>query len=255
MAGFDEAHPDISGGDVYNLERLHERATPEQQIALEALYASFLRMRRRAEIAEEQRDASEREASMDAKTGIQGVRALDAKCKELDGRIAALQYPESMDRRELSPSPHFAVAFIDIDEFKSKINGVFGYSLGDVFIRHVARYLDESMREGDEVYRWGGDEFVITLEGVSLGHEDDAKARIQGLFTQAVDGNLDEELVAQYCWAKGMTAEEVMSIVGSLRASVGIATYDSERHESVQAMLLEAETLMSRDKIANGRGR
>jgi diguanylate cyclase (GGDEF)-like protein len=54
------------------------------------------------------------------------------------------------------------VAVVDLDGFKT-INDTHGHHAGDICIRHVADVIGRSVREGDWLYRWGGDEFVLAL--------------------------------------------------------------------------------------------
>jgi diguanylate cyclase (GGDEF)-like protein len=64
---------------------------------------------------------------------------------------------------------HIATLFIDLDGFK-KINDGLGHSAGDLLLVQVAKRLQLSIRKMDTAARWGGDEFVIMLEG--LDHEE-----------------------------------------------------------------------------------
>ncbi|HUF49855.1 MAG TPA: diguanylate cyclase, partial [Longimicrobiales bacterium] len=81
----------------------------------------------------------------------------------------------------------FAVLFLDIDRFKV-VNDSLGHSIGDEFLQHIARAVQESIRAEDMVARLGGDEFVVLVEGVA----EDADAlraseRIQRRLSQAFD--------------------------------------------------------------------
>lgn len=56
----------------------------------------------------------------------------------------------------------------DIDHFK-RINDEFGHLTGDQVIRTIASCLKRSLRDVDLLGRYGGEEFVALLPGVSLG--------------------------------------------------------------------------------------
>ena len=59
------------------------------------------------------------------------------------------------------------VAVVDVDNFKA-INDTYGHQAGDVCLRQVARVIRRSVREGDWLFRWGGDEFVLALWDASV---------------------------------------------------------------------------------------
>lgn len=55
-----------------------------------------------------------------------------------------------------------AVVYLDLDGFKA-VNDRHGHEVGDELLVHVARRMQEALREGDTLARIGGDEFIAVL--------------------------------------------------------------------------------------------
>lgn len=84
-------------------------------------------------------------ATTDALTGLPNRRAFDADLDAL----------EMTDTR-------FAVAFIDLDGFKA-INDQFGHALGDSLLRGYGVWLSRVTKRLGQVYRMGGDEYLVLI--------------------------------------------------------------------------------------------
>lgn len=64
-----------------------------------------------------------------------------------------------------SVSMPLSVIFFDIDHFKA-VNDTYGHDAGDRVLAEVASLVKATLRQGDFVARWGGEEFVVTLQSV-----------------------------------------------------------------------------------------
>ena len=60
-----------------------------------------------------------------------------------------------------------SIIMCDIDFFK-KVNDVYGHNAGDAVLIHIAKILRSKVFGSGDVYRWGGEEFIIILENAKL---------------------------------------------------------------------------------------
>ena len=116
-------------------------------------------------------DLTERGAYYDPLTGLPGRRLL----------VDRLERAVSIYQRE--PERGFALLFMDLNRFKI-INDSLGHAVGDQLLLEVARRLAHSLRPGDVVARWGGDEFVLLLENASANEARKIAVRLRSLIAE-----------------------------------------------------------------------
>ena len=124
------------------------------------------------------------------------------------------------------PSHHYAVLFIDLDDFKS-VNDTLGHEIGDQLLIHVAKQIKILLRKSDLVARMGGDEFAVLLD--SLPNEELAIAAVKRLQQQLqIPVVIDEQQIA-------------------IGASIGV-TFSSHGYRQPEAALKDADTAMYQAK-------
>jgi len=123
-----------------------------------------------------------------------------------------------------------AVLMIDLDHFKW-VNDEHGHVAGDLALRAVADCLKEELRGYDALGRFGGEEFIVLLDGV----EQDAAMSIAVRLTQAIraltptPAGLDAPL--------------------SITASIGVASYPTNG-TSLDALTRDADAALYVAKTA-----
>jgi diguanylate cyclase (GGDEF)-like protein len=88
-----------------------------------------------------------------------------------------LARPHAASRDPTSGDPSW-LAVIDIDHFKS-INDTFGHLFGDEVLLLVARLIRTTFRGADQLFRFGGEEFVIVLDRAVAAGADAAFDRLR----------------------------------------------------------------------------
>jgi len=73
---------------------------------------------------------------------------------------------------------HLTLILFDIDHFK-KVNDTYGHNAGDSVLRELASLVKGLLRNGDVFARWGGEEFVIVLENLSMEKGAQLATRLQ----------------------------------------------------------------------------
>lgn len=88
------------------------------------------------------------------------------------------ELPEVGERRHADPDAGVWLAVLDIDHFK-RVNDTYGHLIGDEVLLLLARLMRSSFRFHDQLYRFGGEEFVVLMRCDSVGHAQTALERLR----------------------------------------------------------------------------
>ena len=157
------------------------------------------------------------------------VQALTDALTGLSNRRAIVEALEDELQRSGRGGTPMAVGMIDIDHFK-RVNDEHGHAAGDAVLRELARRLLSTLRPYDSVGRFGGEEFLVVVPGVSRSEL----------------GRLLERL--------RMVVSETPFAVGGRELSVTVSLGGAEHHahESMDALIARADDALY---VAKARGR
>lgn len=112
----------------------------------------------------------------DELTGVRNVRGLHGELEDAVGRAMR-------ERTDVS------VLFIDVDHLK-RVNDHLGHAGGSETLKRVGRALTRAVKTTGEVYRFGGDEFVVVGPGLDLGAARALGARLRSAVRETSPGVL-----------------------------------------------------------------
>ena len=123
------------------------------------------------------------------------------------------------------PGRRLAFLFIDLNRFK-ELNDAFGHPAGDAILKQLGARLKASLRESDELIRFGGDEFAVVLM--------DADAE----YATTIAGHLTDSLREPFA---------LHAVSSRISASIGIAHAPADAADSA-ALMARADVAMYRAK-------
>ena len=135
--------------DVFELLNTVLKETQSMQQSMKRLQQDFLVKSDDMDKLRKELDQVRKQASTDALTGLYNRTTFFDSLEAVDAESNPLSNP-------------YSVAMIDIDHFK-RVNDTFGHLYGDEVLIHFARLMERSFRYTDDLFRFGGEEFVVLL--------------------------------------------------------------------------------------------
>lgn len=84
--------------------------------------------------------------------------AMKDNLTSLYNRNYMIKHIEILQKKEVP----IILAIMDIDKFKN-VNDTYGHDFGDLVLKESSNFIKNRLEDDDEIYRWGGEEFVISF--------------------------------------------------------------------------------------------
>jgi diguanylate cyclase (GGDEF)-like protein/PAS domain S-box-containing protein len=154
-------------GAIESVRDITDRKRAEDTLADYRKHLEDMVETRTAELNQANRDLAERNEQLSKLNNLLYVAATTDPLTGLQNRrriIETLKEEAARFKRNRRP---FSLVLTDIDYFKS-VNDRFGHECGDLVLKHVSGLLRKSVREYDQVARWGGEEFLMVLPETTI---------------------------------------------------------------------------------------
>lgn len=107
------------------------------------------------------RNATERAQLLQANAVLRQEAFRDDLTEAFNRRYMERHIEEELERARRYDRP-FSILFMDLDHLKS-VNDAYGHLCGSKVLMEVAALILKHLRRSDKIFRFGGDEFVVTL--------------------------------------------------------------------------------------------
>ena len=178
-------------------------------ISTAIMMTNYHLMQKREKEHQRQLELAENTAATDALTGVKN-------------RLAYARYENALnDQIQTRKAVEFAIVIADVNDLKI-INDKIGHSAGDNSIRNACKLIC-TIYKHSPVFRIGGDEFAVILQGYDYENRKDLLSRVNNL-----------------------TKEERQMIGSSL--AVGMAEYDKNKDDQILDVFTRADRMMYEQK-------
>ena len=173
-----------TNGRFEELSKMHEAAINECQdahIDLKSITSKFNEIQNHMsdEVIKANRVISQ--LTEQVKT-LEETSKLDALTKVFNRRALSSYISTVCSKKEIKYELHLLM--MDIDDFKA-INDKYGHIAGDKILIFIANMLKKTLRDGDKIFRYGGEEFIIILNRI----EKEKCLQIASRLLELVNGN------------------------------------------------------------------
>ncbi len=157
---------------------------------------------------------------------LQRMAALDPLTGAYNRRFGLTRVSEEFHRAARLKSS-LGLVMADIDYFKF-INDTYGHLAGDRVLSVVSDTIRRSLREGDVMVRFGGEEFLIALPGASAADTRRLAERLRGAISEMVVQDGDQQITTTL--------------------SLGVTSYPEDNIADLQRLIKRADDALYRAK-------
>jgi len=130
-------------------------------------------------------------------------------------------------QRRIDAQKAFCVVMLDLNGFK-QVNDTYGHQAGDDLLKQFSAELRSASRATDVVGRWGGDEFIVVLDGGLM----EARSHVE---------RMQKWVFGSYTLQTGPEGPKVEST-----AALGLVEW--QPGEGIKEVLARADALMYKQK-------
>jgi len=155
-------------------------------------------------------------AHKDSLTGVKNKTSYVEKIAELDKKISAGE-------------AEFCIVMVDVNYLK-RVNDTYGHEIGNTYLKNACR-LTCAVFGAENVYRVGGDEFVVILAG--------DKVSLSKYFVAQFKSEMEHKL-----------SNESLALWEKVSAAVGVAVYEPGKDKNADEVFKRADKEMYANKLA-----